>query len=247
LPKNHNWKGGDNVKYALFTLVALTCILLANQVVLAGCKNLDAPAINVAFNEEVKAEKGAVYLSFFGGSTPKPNDCGLNPTNPIGEWTGWGGPLNFDNASIGEGGGTRNFITIAGVRYERGIGTHAVAKLVYDLTGKSYKRFMGVAGMDDEKGNDGCGHGGSSQFVFSIDGEEVFDTGVLKGSDPDGKEVEFAIPSGAKELTIDIRDAGDGVGCDHADIGAARLLTTGAAVTPGGKLATAWGDLKSKF
>jgi hypothetical protein len=75
--------------------------------------DLEAPAVEVAFDEEVKAEEDVVYLSLIGGDTPVPNECGLNPSNPSGEWAGWGGPLNFDNASIGEGGATRNFITIA--------------------------------------------------------------------------------------------------------------------------------------
>jgi len=235
------------MKRILFTLIAIVCLALIYQVnVWAGCVNIDAAAIDVAFDSEVKAEAGLVYLALVGGDTPVPNDCGLNPSNDPGEWMGWGGPLENDNASIGEGPGTRNFITIGGVRYERGIGTHGTAKMVYDLTGGNYVEFKCVAGMDDEKGDDGCGHGGSAQFVFSVDGTQKADTGVLKGSDPDGAEVAFAIPAGAQELVIEIQDAGDGIGCDHADLGAPRLYTdVTPAVSPQGRLTTTWASIKS--
>jgi len=207
----------------------------------AGCVNIESSAIDVAFDSEVNAEAGVVYLSLIGGDTPMPNDCGLNPSNDAAEWTGWGGPLENDNASIGEGPGTRNFITIAGVRYERGIGTHGAAKLVYDLTGGDYIKFKAVGGVDDEKT---CG---TVQFVFSVDDTQMADTGVLSHDDAAGAEVEFDIPAGAKELLIDVQDAGDGIGCDHADLGAAMLIPENLiVVSPKGRLAATWASIKSK-
>ncbi|GIX08149.1 MAG: hypothetical protein KatS3mg115_2552 [Candidatus Poribacteria bacterium] len=221
------------------------------------CVFLDAPAKDVPFTSEVKAEQGdhVVYLAVVGGDTPVPNACGLNPSNDPAEWAGWGGPLDYDNASIGEGPGTRNFITIGGVRYERGIGTHGPARLVYDLTGAPYARFSAVVGMDDEK--DGvnfageCGHGGSAVFRFLIDGTEVFATdvitGVANGANVDGVPVEFDIPAGASQLEIVIEDGGDGNGCDHADVADAKLyLSSGTAVDPLGKATTTWGALKER-
>lgn len=221
----------------------------------AQCKEITKPAKDVKFDKEVKAtSSGVVYLALVGGSSPKPNTCGLNPKNDPAQWTGWGGPLGEDNASIGEGPGTRNYITIGGMRFQRGIGTHAAAKLVYDLTGASYTKFSGYVGLDDEK--DGglaapeCGHGGSAEFIFSVDGKQMAKSGVLKGADA-GKQVaamliEFDIPSSAKELVIDITDGGDGAGCDHADIGDPKLILAGAptAVEPVGKASLTWGMLK---
>ena len=81
----------------------------------AQCVDLDAAAIDVPFTTTVDADADAVYLSVAGGDTPTPNDCGLNPSNDAAEWQGWGGPLETDNASIGEGAGTRNFVTIGGM------------------------------------------------------------------------------------------------------------------------------------
>lgn len=201
---------------------------------------------------EEDKRKGVTYLAFINGAQPKPNKCGLNPSNPPNEWTGWGGPLNADNMTIGEGGGTRNDIVIGGVLFERGIGTHAIAKIVYPLTAESWVKFEGYVGMADEKDPAECGHGGSCTFTFSVDGKKMFASDVLKGTDG-GKnvapvKVEFDIPSGAKELTIDIGDGGDGIGCDHGAVGDAKLLTRLAfAVNPKDKLTTSWGAIKALY
>lgn len=220
----------------------------------AQCKDIAKAAKDVKFDKEVKATaSGVVYLALAGGSSSKPNACGLIPKNDSAKWTGWGGPLTEDNASIGEGPGTRNYITIGGTRFQRGIGTHAAAQFVFDLTGGSYSKFSGYVGMDDEK--DGglaapeCGHGGSSDFIFSVDGKQMAKSGVLKGVDANKQVpamlIEFNIPSGSKELVIDITDGGDGASCDHADIGDPKLIVSGAtAVEPVGKATLTWGELK---
>jgi len=210
------------------------------------------------FQEEVlpligsKEGIAVTYLTFINGDQPKPNACGLNPKNDPNEWTGWGGPLDADNMTIGEGPGTRNDIVIGGVYFERGIGTHADAKFVYDLTGGNYVKFEGYVGMSDEKDPDECGHGGSSIFIFSVDGKEMFKSDLLTGCTEDGEnvapvKVEFDIPAGAKELTIQIDPGDDGKGCDHACLGDAKLLTSEAvtAVNPCDKLSTLWGKIKS--
>ena len=213
------------------------------------CRNLIGPGekpirkmdresddIHNEYLSTVKADtrNEVVYLSFIGGNQPIPNACGLNPKNPSDEWAVWGGPIDTDNASIGEGVGRRNRIVIGAVYYERGIGT-SVGKIVYDLTGKNYIRFEGYAGLADETDagggrNAGCGHGGSCVFSFEIDGRQVFKTTTLLGNDW-GENVKpfkcaFDIPSDARELTINIEDAGDGICADHGVIGDAKLIYT---------------------
>ena len=231
------------------------------------CTNIDgdgAVPITEVDNEDVNKtndydevveeddRKGVIYLALIGGSQPKANGCGLIPKNDAGQWTGWGGPLNFDNVTIGEGPTSRNHIVIGGTYFERGIGTHALATLVYDLSGDKYLRFEAYVGMSDEKDPTGCNHGGSSDFTFSIDGNEAFKSERLTGSEGgenvEAVKVEFDIPTGAKELTIVIGDGGDGVGCDHSTIGDAKLLTAQAlAVEPANKLPTIWGHLKASY
>lgn len=219
----------------------------------AQCVELEGdPAVDVPF-DVVKAEStqtGVTYLSLIGGDTPVPNDCGLNPSNDPGEWTGWGGPLDTDNVTIGEGAGTRNPIIIGGVFYERGLGAHAVGTFVYDLTGGNYGTLDCYVGMADEKDPDECGHGGSSDFIFSLDGTEVFATGTHLGftdgvnTPPERVTIDI---TGASELTIVMGDGGDGNSCDHSAIGDPKLLAVGlTAVDPDDSLSTTWGKIKSR-
>ncbi len=223
------------------------------------CVNLEAAAKEVPFEEEILEDTrtGVAYLSLIGGSDAKANDCGLNPNNDAGQWTGWGGPLDTDNASIGEGVGTRNFITIGGTRFERGIGTHALATYIFDISGDSYKKFEGYVGMDDEKdagaagAGDSCGFGGTCEFTISVDGSVEFESGFVSGMDGADNVPAIFVEinlSSAKELMIEIGDGGDGIGCDHAGIGDAKLLTGAAlAVDAASKATTTWGELKTRL
>ncbi len=202
---------------------------------------------------EEEIDPGVIYLSLINGDQPKANACGLNPSNDAAQWTGWGGPLDADNMTIGEGAGTHNDIVIGGILFERGIGSHAIGTFVYPLTGDNYVKFEGYVGMSDEKemGLE-CGHGGSGVFVFDVDGKEMFESDLLVGGEGgenvDAVFVEFDIPGGAKKLTITFGDGGDGVSCDHSCLGDAKLLTGRArAVEPGGKATTVWGRIKASY
>lgn len=217
--------------------------------------NKESPNVNNDYDTFIEEEidPGVIYLSLINGDQPKANACGLNPSNDPGQWTGWGGPLNADNMTIGEGAGSRNDIVIGGILFERGIGSHAIGILVYPLTDDNYVRFEGYVGMSDEKemGLE-CGHGGSGIFVFDVDGKKMFESERLVGGEGgenvDAVFVEFDIPGGAKELTITLGDAGDGNSCDHSCVGDAKLLTAGArAVEPGGKATTVWGRIKASY
>jgi hypothetical protein len=207
------------------------------------------------YDEVIKEDpkrRGVTYLTFINGDQPKPNACGLNPSNDINACTGWGGPLNADNMTIGEGAGSRNDIVIGGILFERGLGTHAPATIVYPLTGYSWVAFEGYVGMSDEKDPAECGHGGNGDFTFLVDGKEMFKSELLKGTDGgenvEAVKVEFDIPAGAKELTIQVGDGGDGNGCDHSAIGDAKLLTRQAfSVNHKDKLTTSWGAIKALY
>ncbi len=182
---------------------------------------------------------GVIYLTLINGEQPKPNACGLNPNNDPAEWAGWGGPLDADNMTIGEGAGSRNDIVIGGILFERGIGTHTVGTFVYDLTGEDYVKFEGYVGMSDEKDPIECDHGGSGDFTFTVDGTEMLKSDVLKGTDGGvnvaAVKVEFDIPKGAGELVVVCGDGGDGNRCDHAALGDAKLLTPEALTSMDGK------------
>ncbi len=253
--------------YCLMIIFVLNLIVASAWAVKGDCgKQPNAPAkaaTKVAKNDpavqndydKVVAEDtrpGVVYLAPISGAQPKANACGLKASNPAAEMTGWGGPLDGENMTIGEGAGSRNDIVIGGTLFERGFGAHAIGKFVFPLTGDKYAKFECYAGMSDEKDPAECGSGGSSDFTFTIDGKEMKKTPVLKGTDG-GKEVDafkvsFDIPSGAKELVIVMGDGGDGNSCDHSAVGDAKLYTTALSpVTPQGRLSTTWGDIKSAY
>jgi hypothetical protein len=198
---------------------------------------------------------GVVYLAPVSGAQPVANACGLTASNDPAEWAGWGGPLDGENMTIGEGADTssRNDIVIGGTLFERGIGTHAAAKFVFPLTGAQYTRFEGYAGMSDEKDPAECTFGGSSDFTFTVDGNEMVKTPVLKGNDNGVDQdvapfkVAFDIPIGAKELVIQIGAGDDGNCGDHACVGDPKLLVGLSSVTPKAKLSTTWGDIKATY
>jgi hypothetical protein len=108
----------------------------------------------------------------------------------------WGKPLRI---------GSRNFL--------RGIGTHANAKIVYNLDGK-FKTFHGFAGSD-------AATQGTITLAIWVDGAKRWETGVMKGGE---EPAEFHVPVGnAKTLTLIVTDAGNGIGADHADFADAWL------------------------
>ena len=235
------------MKYIIISLT-LTLIVFNAYSAKEDCRNLVGPGpepirkvnsenLNVRNDyETVVAEDtrdGVTYLSFIGGSEPVPNACGLNPKNARLNWAGWGGPVDTDNASIGHGIGRRNEIVIGGVYFERGLGIHANAKIIYDLTGGDYVRFEAYVGMSDETDPNACGNGGSSVFTFNLDGRRAFQSeiiqGVRNGLNIAPVKVAFDIPTNAKELEIIVDDAGDTNCADHAMIADAKLLDAGAA------------------
>lgn len=94
--------------------------------------------------------------------------------------------------------------------YERGIGAHANATIIYDLTDQDYSFFSAYVGVDRAM------HGsvGSVQFEVYVDEELSFDSRVMNSRDAQ-KYVEVSI-AGAKQLKLVVKDGGNGVGSDHA-------------------------------
>ncbi|RDY26734.1 DUF5011 domain-containing protein [Romboutsia weinsteinii] len=101
--------------------------------------------------------------------------------------------------------------------YERGIGAHSNATIVYDLSDKEYDFFSAYVGVDRAM------HGtvGSVQFEVYVDNQKAFDSGVMNSRDAQ-KYVEVSI-AGAKELKLVVKDGGNGIGSDHASFGDTKL------------------------
>ena len=110
-------------------------------------------------------------------------------------------------------------LAIGGKGFEQGVGTHAISELRLDLAGGT-DRFLAFVGVDDAAG------GGTLSFQVWADGQERFDSGVMKLGDA-AKPVDLDL-HGVKTLVLQVEDAGDGNGCDHADWAEARFIVSGA-------------------
>ncbi len=108
-----------------------------------------------------------------------------------------------------------NPLSIGGVVFERGVGTHANSTLTVLVDGKAVA-FRAKVGVDDEVGTRG-----SVEFVVLKDGKAAWRSGVLRGGQP-ARECDVPL-QGAKTVEFRVTDAGDGIDYDHADWAEARL------------------------
>ena len=100
-------------------------------------------------------------------------------------------------------------MSIAGHRYEKGLGTHAPGEMVFRLDRK-HKRFATDVGVDDQGGPTG-----SVVFQVLLDGRKAFDSGLMRFGQA-AKHIALDVSGGA-ELRLVVTDGGDGVQGDHAD------------------------------
>ncbi|MGC8887021.1 MAG: NPCBM/NEW2 domain-containing protein [Verrucomicrobiia bacterium] len=130
---------------------------------------------------------------------------------------GWGKPQV--NRSIRE-----TQLSIAGQKFERGVGTHSKSVFWLNLAGET-ERFISRVGVDDAAG-------GNPSIVFKIfgDGKKLFDSGLMKLGDKP-KEVDISL-DGIKTLLLLVEDGGDGISFDHADWADARFIVRGKKLEP---------------
>src|SRR5579871_5592574 len=119
----------------------------------------------------------------------------------------------------------RNPLTLKGVVYPHGIGTHAKSELSINLKGAA-TRFVSMVGVDDEKTGSG-----SVTFEVWVDRKKAWESGVMKG----GQTPKMAVVDlkGAQRMVLRVGDADDGIDSDHADwAGALLFLASDATARP---------------
>jgi alpha-galactosidase len=105
-------------------------------------------------------------------------------------------------------------LRIAGATFTHGLYCHAPSKLTVRLS-KPAKQFEGVAGIDSRAG------GGSVVFSVRSGDSELWTSGLVRYGDPG---IPVAVPlDGAREFSIQVGDAGDGISCDQANWADARV------------------------
>lgn len=90
------------------------------------------------------------------------------------------------------------------VEYPSGFGVNAPSEIVYDISNLRYEKFCVLAGVDFNARNTNP-DAGSCNFVIKIDGETVYDSGLMR-PDTVAEEIEVDLPEGAKELTMVVTD-----------------------------------------
>jgi glucose/arabinose dehydrogenase len=134
-------------------------------------------------------------------------------------WTsatgGWG-PVEKDMSNGEQAAGDGHMISIRGTKYTKGLGTHAVSDIRYNLGG-ACTTFTAVVGIDDEVAPNGT-------VIFQVwtDGTKVYDSGVVSGTSA-GKAVSVNT-TGKSSLRLAVADDGDGLVYDHADWANAQIV-----------------------
>ncbi|WP_139418017.1 endo-alpha-N-acetylgalactosaminidase family protein [Agromyces laixinhei] len=143
---------------------------------------------------------------------------------------GWG-PVERDqsNGEQGEGDGTP--ITLDGVAYEKGLGTHAPSTVRY-YTGGFCTAFTAQVGVDDAQATRG-----SVQFSVIADGRTIVTTPVL-GATSATVPINADI-SGALYVDLVVGTTPDGNGNDHADWADAKFACSDEPTEPTGPVAPA--------
>jgi hypothetical protein len=111
-----------------------------------------------------------------------------------------------------------NPLTLDGVTYASGIGTHASSSITYNIAGK-YSTFTSTVGIDQEE--DGKGNGYVDFQVFG-DGVLLYDSGVLTNDQVANIDINVA---GVQNLTLVANNGiANDIDYDHADWANAELL-----------------------
>lgn len=110
-------------------------------------------------------------------------------------------------------------LSIGGVTFKRGVGTHAESKLWVVLDGGAGK-YNASVGVDDA-----AGESGSVVFKVKGDGRTLFDSGKMRCGDA-AKTIDIPL-DGVTNLLLLVTDAGDGTTSDHGNWADARFTISG--------------------
>ena len=108
-------------------------------------------------------------------------------------------------------------LSIGGVKFARGLGTHAASTFTLDLGGRG-EVFTASVGVDDEVGK----NQGSVVFQVLGDGKLLWNSPVLHSGDA-ARSVSVPL-TGVKNLTLNVTDGGDNINFDHADWADAQIV-----------------------
>jgi len=162
-------------------------------------------------------------------SPPPSGDVFLSDQNPTSATNGYG-PFEKDRSNGEAAAGDGRGLSLRGQMFAKGLGVHANSVLTYALGG-TCSAFSASVGVDDETG-------GRGSVVFSVfgDGDQLYNSGAVSGSDTP-RSVNVNV-SGLSVLKLIVSAPGT-LDYAHADWGGAKLtcttvapVVTAVAVTP---------------
>jgi hypothetical protein len=135
-----------------------------------------------------------------------------------------------------------NILKIGTTSYGKGIGTHAVSVITYNLAG-AYTGFQSDVGIDAEEDGKGTGH---VEFIVLGDGNKLFDSGVMTNDQVQHVNVSIA---GVNTLTLEaLNGVANSIDFDHSDWGNAQVLgATSTPAAPANFVATATSSTQIKL
>ncbi len=185
---------GSRVRGALVELTGERCVLALHGV----------PELSLALSgvSEITVDDGRlVHLS----DVEPAEESGRGA--PFGDELGMSWPHRMDESVMG------GPLRVRGRETRRGIGMHAPSRLTFRLDG-SFRALRASVAIDDSALSNGPGARGSCIFRAWLDGKEVWESPLVRGSDePLALLVELG---GARELVLEVDPAGDFAG-DRAD------------------------------
>lgn len=110
------------------------------------------------------------------------------------------------------------------ILYEKGIGTHAESRIIYNVKDKGYTFFASMVGVDYSQNPEGTA--ASLVFKVYINGDEsqaIYNSGIMTYNTPQ-KEVHIPLDSSVETLTLYVGQ-GEVNYCDHANWADARFVS----------------------
>jgi hypothetical protein len=221
---------------ATVTATTVTLTDQATSAAVAGTVGYDTVNRIATFGPTAALGPGKTYLARIKGGPSGVTDLAGNPLATDRTWTftistatgttsylsdlaytvtanGWG-PVEKDRSNGENAAGDGKPLTLAGVVYAKGLGTHAASEVRYAMSACSL--FSAKVGVDDEVGTRGT-------VVFQVwgDATKLYDSGVLTGSSPTAT-VSVDV-SGRTTLRLVATDADGDPSYDHADWADAKL------------------------
>lgn len=153
-----------------------------------------------------------------------PHPDSITPINNELEWVGWQNAGSFEKKPNGIAQKLPPwYIHVPKLdEWDSWIYSHAISRLVYDVSGGEYNRFDAHFYLPNP-----CNREADSADVKVIclaDGVEIYRSEILRAPDAQNKHLQINFPNDTKKLTIQITDAGDGITCDHFVFGKAKVL-----------------------